>query len=77
MNYYIKFSLTLVINIIVTTFLLMVGVILTSSFQENFLNGGVFSKVVISTIWTLGLLIVLFKGFSINWSIFKFEEEKA
>ena len=66
-----KYILSLIVNIIVAIFLAMVGIILTLGFQEIIWDAGIGFKIIISTIWVLGLLIVILKGYTINWSIWK------
>lgn len=63
--------LTYFVNFIVAIFLAMVGIILTLDFQEILRDGEYIFRIVMSIIWSLGLFIVILKGYTINWSIWK------
>ena len=60
---------SLVINLIVLIFLVFAGTILTLEFQK-LLEGGVILRIIESSVWTLGMLMVLLKACSINWNVF-------
>ena len=67
----IKFAIVLITNIIVAIFLAMVGIILTLQFQKIICSGGIIFRIVMSTLWVLGLLSVILKGYTINWSLIR------
>lgn len=72
MNKDTKFLLNIIINLIVWIFIGIVAIVLTLDFIEiiSTFNGEIF-LIILSIIWEIGLMIVLFKAYSVNWGFIK------
>ena len=76
MNKFDIFWLNLIINLVVIIFSIMVGIVLTLGFQEIIWSRGLLFRVVMSTLWVIGLFVVLFKVYMINYGFDAGEKSK-